>query len=104
MQMNNARFVVIFTSKLNPNAQEYSQWGAQMEALVIHQEGYVSHRSFRNENGQGVTLSYWESLDAIRAWQKHPLHLQAQAYGKKEAYLDYTLEVCEIKRVSSFVR
>ena len=102
MQTNNAQYVVIFTSILNPDAEAYHQWGKQMESLVVQQPGYISHKSFRNPEGLGVTLSYWESLEAIRLWHTNTQHQQAQAYGKKKAYLEYTIEVCEIKRAYSF--
>ncbi|MGC6479990.1 MAG: antibiotic biosynthesis monooxygenase family protein [Flavobacteriaceae bacterium] len=100
--MSKARFVVVFTSSLKPNAKEYQQWGRQMKRLVCQQPGYVSHLSLRNEEGLGVTLSYWESLAAIEAWREHAEHHKAQEYGKAEAYMEYSIEVCEIKRAYSF--
>ncbi len=96
-------FVVIFTSLLQlENQEEYNAYADQMEALVKAQKGYLGHLSFRNEEGLGLTLSYWENEEAILRWKREAVHQKAQEAGKNKFYLNYTLEIAQIKRAYSF--
>lgn len=96
-------FVVIFKTVLNLENQEtYNAYVAQMNTLVKKQEGYLSHLSFRNEDGLGLTLSYWENEKTIAHWKKHAAHQKAQQEGKEKFYINYTLEIAQIKRSYSF--
>ena len=50
------------------------------------------------ENDQEVALSYWNSLEDIRRWQKDSEHLIAQKFGQERWYKNYSVEVCEVLR------
>jgi len=88
--------VVIFYSQLNQAAEEYAEWAQAMEALVESQPGFVRAHSFRNAEGFGVTLSYWDDLSSIRQWGRHSEHAKAQAYGRETAYLNFRIEWAQI--------
>ena len=101
--MKHQAFVVIFKTVLNlDNLENYSTYAAQMTALVKKQEGYLGHLSFRNEDGLGLTLSYWENEKAIAHWKAHAVHQKAQQKGKEKFYINYTLEIAQINRSYSF--
>lgn len=87
--------VVIFYSTLPIREPAYDDWADRMLARVQDQPGFVRSHSWRDEQGFGVTLSYWESLDAIQAWGRDPEHQQAQGFGR-EAYQDWRLEIAEV--------
>jgi heme-degrading monooxygenase HmoA len=70
-----------------------------MDELVATMPGYLSHTSFRdNETNQGVTISYFRSMDELVAWKNVPEHREAQALGRTSFYTEYEIEVAEIVR------
>ena len=91
--------VVIFYSQLNLNVDEYGEWADRMSHLVQEQPGFSHSHSFRNEDGFGVTLSYWESEADIERWGEQPEHVQAQQFGASRAYLNFRLERAHITQV-----
>jgi len=46
----------------------------------------------------GITVSYWESLDAIRQWKKHAEHQEAQRLGRQEWYASFRVRVAKVER------
>lgn len=92
---------VIFSSELATKDPEYDEAAARMEAIASRIPGFLGIESYR-EGARGVTISYWESEEAIRAWRKHPEHLEVQTRGKKDWYARYTLRVARVLRMSEF--
>ena len=43
-----------------------------MEKLAKQQPGFLGVESARGNSGLGITISYWESLDAIENWKRTP--------------------------------
>jgi heme-degrading monooxygenase HmoA len=69
----------------------------KMVELATQQEGFLGVESARDE-GLGITVSYWESLEAIKKWKDHSLHRVAQEKGKTVWYQNYSLRVCKVER------
>src|SRR5262245_53922449 len=84
-------YSVIFTSlrRLAPD-DGYAEAAARMEELARQQPGFLSVESARGEDGIGITISYWESLEAIAAWGRDAEHLLAQKFGREKWYESYT--------------
>jgi glutathione S-transferase len=97
-----ARWAVIFTSQRAPGGEDYGAVAARMEELACDQRGYHGVTSARNQDGLGVTVSYWASLEDIARWRRHLEHVAAQQAGRERFYEDYTLEVCHIERTTRF--
>ena len=74
----------------------------KMVELAVQQPGYVGVESVRDASGHGITISYWESEEAILGWKKHADHQIAQQYGRKEAYDWYDLKICQVLRERKF--
>ena len=55
-------------------------------------------------NGIGITVSYWNSLDAIRAWHADAEHRLAQAQGRAKWYARFRLRVCRVEQEYDFTR
>jgi heme-degrading monooxygenase HmoA len=90
---------VIFTSQRTADdADGYAQVAARMEELARAQPGFIGVESARGEDGFGITVSYWESPEAIAAWQQHVAHLAAQAQGRTTWYRSYDLRVAKVER------
>jgi heme-degrading monooxygenase HmoA len=97
--------VTIFRSRLDPDAaDEYAAWATRMSELAQTMPGYISHKVFVAEDGERVTLVEFESADTQRHWKMHPPHVEAQQKGRRDFYLEYKLQVCNVERESLFAR
>ncbi len=70
----------------------------RMATLASQMPGFLDLESVRDSNGLGITVSYWESEDAIRRWKIHSEHQVAQETGKKVGYTDYVLRITRLER------
>jgi len=95
--------LTVFRSRLKPEAQqEYSQWASRMSALAKQMSGYVSHKVFVAEDGERVTIVEFDSEETHRAWSMHPEHVEAKKKGRRDFYLEYRIQVCDVRRDSAF--
>lgn len=88
---------VVFTSRLKKTAHGYAETARKMEELARSQPGFLGVESVRDENGEGITVSYWESETAIRNWSRHPEHRAAQAKAG-EWYDAYRVRICKVEK------
>jgi heme-degrading monooxygenase HmoA len=95
-------YAVIFTSLLTKDNKGYSEMAAKMEELAKEQPGYLGIESAREE--LGITISYWESLDAIKNWKANLEHLEAQQKGRDRWYHWYKTRICRVEREYEFER
>ncbi|MBA4496566.1 antibiotic biosynthesis monooxygenase family protein [Paenactinomyces guangxiensis] len=91
-------YAVIFTSERTEVTKGYEQMAERMLTLASEQPGFLGEESFRDENGFGVTISYWDSLEAIKQWKENSFHQVAQNLGKKEWYKRYKTRVCKVEK------
>ncbi len=89
-------YAVIFTSIRTEEDQGYHHMAAHMVELAAGQPGFLGVESARNE--VGITVSYWESLEAIRHWKAHAEHLIAQKLGREKWYSAYKTRICLVER------
>ncbi|OIR00183.1 hypothetical protein GALL_178290 [mine drainage metagenome] len=73
-----------------------------MVELAQQQPGYLGHESARNE--LGITVSYWESIEAIKNWKMNAEHLMAQQKGREEWYANYKTRICLVERDYEFLK
>ncbi|WFS61477.1 antibiotic biosynthesis monooxygenase [Pseudodesulfovibrio thermohalotolerans] len=93
-------YAVIFTSTRTDTDDGYAETAALMLELARSMPGFLGVDSAREEIG--LTVSYWESLEAIRAWKEHPKHRAAQEHGRRKWYSSFTTRVCRVERVEMF--
>jgi heme-degrading monooxygenase HmoA len=96
MQNFKPYYAVIFTSTLTKESEGYSDMANKMEALAKTQAGFLGIDSVR-EN-VGITVSYWESLKAIKTWKQNSEHLIAQQKGRNQWYSWYNTRICKVER------
>ena len=89
---------VIFTSRRTPGDNGYSKMADEIESAACEQPGYLGIESARDESGNGITVSYWESIEAVKNWKQHTRHLTAQAMGKSTWYEKYIVRICTVER------
>ncbi len=97
-------YAVIFTSRRKSGDEGYAATAARMEELARQQSGFIGVESVRGDDGVGITVSYWESLEAVRAWGRNAEHLLAQRLGRETWYESFTLRICAVTEVREFPR
>jgi len=94
--------VTIFRNRVRPEVrEEYAQWMARMSQLAKSMPGYISHKGFAAEDGERVTIIEFESEEALRAWSVNSEHVEAKKKGRKDFYLEYRVQVCDLRRESA---
>ncbi len=91
-------FAVIFTSQRREGDNGYDQMAERMVELASGMPGFLGVESARDAAGLGITVSYWQSEEAIRDWRRHAEHRIAQERGQKEWYAHYELRVAAVTR------
>lgn len=94
-------YAVIFASQRTEGDKGYGKMAEKMVELASEQKGFLGVESAR-DNELGITVSYWESLDAIKNWKENSAHKVAQERGKKEWYKNFALRVCKVERENFF--
>ena len=102
MKNNKAYYAVIFTSTHSENTEGYGDMANQMEALAKAQDGFLGVDSARNSIG--ITVSYWDSLEAIKNWKQQTDHLVAQQKGIRNWYSWYKVRICKVEREYEFFK
>ncbi len=95
-------YAVIFTNLQTNDAEGYSAMAETMERLARQQPGFLDFEQAKENIG--ITISYWESLDAITCRKANLDHLEARKIGKERWYEWYKIRICKIEREYSFQR
>jgi heme-degrading monooxygenase HmoA len=95
-------YAVIFVSLRTEGDNGYGKMADKMEELAAEQKGFLGVESARENEGLGITVSYWDSLDAIKSWKENSVHQIAQNKGKSEWYKNFALRVCKVERDDFF--
>jgi len=93
-------YAVIFTSLFSKKVKGYTEMSNKMEKLAKQQDGFLGMNSARNDIG--ITISYWDSLEAIKNWKQQSDHLIAQEKGKSDWYSWYNVKICKVEREYDF--
>ena len=91
-------YSVIFSSQRAPGDDGYALMADRMLELAADQPGYLGVENARAGDGFGITVSYWDSLEAIAAWRSHAEHRIAQEGGKSRWYEHYKLRIARVER------
>jgi heme-degrading monooxygenase HmoA len=89
-------YAVIFTSILKDDHSNYEEEANEVLTLAITQPGFLGVESARD--GVGITVSYWDSIEAIRAWGRNARHQEAKEKGKKSFYEVYKTRISKVER------
>jgi len=89
-------WAVIFSSRLRDPVNGYGEAADRMLELAEQQPGFLGFETARSDIG--ISVSYWDSEDAIRAWKANVEHLEAQRRGRTDWYESYVVRVCRVDR------
>ena len=93
-------YAVIFCSQRTEATpgDGYGEMAERMVALAAAQPGYLGVESARGADGLGITVSYWRSLEDIRAWRAVSEHQAARDQGRRDWYRHYELRIAKVER------
>lgn len=90
--------VIFVAQRTAEDAGGYAEAAAMMDRLAAQQDGYVAMDSVRGPDGLGITVSYWTSDAAAKAWRDHSEHKAIRDAGRDRWYHHYSLHVAEVTR------
>ncbi|REL36347.1 antibiotic biosynthesis monooxygenase [Thalassotalea euphylliae] len=97
-------YAVIFTSLRSENDTAnntanddgYAKTAEHMVNLASQQSGFLGIESARE--GLGITVSYWQDLESIRAWKVNAEHQLAQRKGYELWYESFKVRITKVER------
>lgn len=93
-------YAVIFTSLRTDRDNGYGAMSDKMVNLVSKQEGFLGVESARDN--VGITVSYWDSLAAIKKWKVNAEHTEARNKGRAAWYTHFKVRICKVERDYKF--
>jgi len=96
--------LVLFRSRLVDQPDGYLAMAEEMEALARTMPGFVDVKAFKADDGERLTVVWWQDEATLRAWREEARHRVAQRLGRALWYQNYTLEVAEVVRSNTFQR
>mmetsp|Transcript_30737 Transcript_30737/g.86140 ORF Transcript_30737/g.86140 Transcript_30737/m.86140 type:complete len:106 (+) Transcript_30737:44-361(+) len=89
-------YAVIFSSYRTDADKGYGLMADRMVTLASQQPGFLGIESARD--GLGITVSYWDSVEAIKAWRDNVDHMKAQRLGYEKWYTEFKVRVAKVER------
>jgi heme-degrading monooxygenase HmoA len=96
--------VVLFRSKLVSEPEGYAEMAQEMLDAAKGMPGFIDVKSFKADDGERLTLVWWQDEETLRGWRTHARHLVAQQAGRERWYEYYDLDVAEVIRSKHFTR
>ena len=92
-------YAVIFTSTRTDGDNNYGDAAKRMIELASKQPGFLGFESARQDIG--ISVSYWASLESIKAWKENAEHRATQKKAK-DWYSSFCVRVCRVEREYGF--
>ncbi|OAT46135.1 antibiotic biosynthesis monooxygenase [Proteus hauseri ATCC 700826] len=96
---------VIFELKTNEEQQQnYLTLAQDLKKILVNIDGFISIERFQSlsDNDKLLSLSFWQSENAIMQWRNTELHRMAQARGRHSILQHYRLRVASVIRDYGF--
>lgn len=90
-------YAAIFTTVRTEGDHGYGQMAERMMELAAEQPGFLGVESVRDKLF-GITVSFWQSHEAILNWKQNAEHLIAQQYGRSKWYADFKVRISRVER------
>lgn len=88
-------YAVVFSSLRTEGDHGYNNMAEHMMTLAAKQPGFLGLETARTH--LGITVSYWDSLEAIKNWKKNTEHLKAQKAGREQWYSAYKVRIAKVE-------
>ncbi len=89
-------YAVIFTSTMSEIVDGYEETAQKMVDLAKQQKGFLGIESAKEE--LGITVSYWDSLEAIKNWKIQVDHVEARKKGRSIWYKAFKVRIAKVER------
>lgn len=75
--------------------QDYLDRAAQLKEFLQNEPGFIRAERFSSlaTEGKLLSMSVWDSEESVRRWRNVFAHRHAQAAGRQEDFVDYTITV-----------
>lgn len=90
-------YVVVFTIVLSPDLEGYEPMANEMVELAYQQPGFLG-MEYAGGGDVELTISYWESLEAINEWSRNSTHLRAKEYGQTQWFQEYKIRIAKVEK------
>lgn len=94
-------YAVIFEVEIKAEGKEaYLAIAAKLKEQLVNMDGFISIERFQSlvDEGKLLSLSFWESKEAIDIWKQNLDHLQAQSEGRVKLFEDYRIRIAEVMK------
>jgi len=96
--------VVLFRSKLVDVPDGYAEMAQEMVSLAKTMPGFVDVKAYKADDGERLTVVWWEDEETLKGWREQARHRVAQRLGRERWYEYYKIEVAEVVRKNTFER
>jgi heme-degrading monooxygenase HmoA len=96
--------VILFRSKLVDAPDGYAEMAQEMLDLAKTMPGFVDVKAFKADDGERLTVVWWQDEETLRAWRTQTRHRVAQNAGRERWYEYYKIDVAEVQRSNQFTR
>ncbi len=94
-------YLVTFETWPDPQHQQaYLEHAQAMRAEVEKIQGFIGVERFQSlyEDGKLLSMSLWQSQEAIAQWRAQAEHRIAQAMGRNNYFKAYRIRVAKVER------
>lgn len=79
---------------------EYLAIAARLREFLKDRPGFISIERFQSltDDNKVLSLSFWESEEAVQVWRNLLEHRLAQQKGQKELFVKYRIRVADVLR------
>lgn len=96
---------VIFEAIPIPAQKErYFELAAKLKSELMHIDGFIAVERFQSITTEGkiLSLSWWETEEAVKQWKNHFMHIDAQVEGQQTIFSHYRIRVAHTLKDYSF--
>lgn len=97
-------YAVIFISQTITDDAAFNAMQTLVAEKLASAKGLLGMDRHRTANGLGFSISYWDSLESIRAWRDEKTHARGQKEARDKWYSSYTIRVCQVLSDNLFDR
>jgi heme-degrading monooxygenase HmoA len=92
------KYAVIFTARLTKQLGGYEDAVSMLRARLKEHEGFLGLESVSDEQGEEITISYWDNERSIRQWRDDPEHQEIRNKYRTKWYAHFKVRVVRIER------
>ena len=98
-------YAVIFSSRRRGgDGDGYAEALLVAGRLRAEEPRLLAHQHVHALGGFGITVAYFDSEDAIRAWRDHGEHASTRAEGRARWYDGFAVRVAKVERAYEWER